>query len=144
MKVLNFGRFTTRKYQVGGDVISIIDPRKVRATTGQPINPNRDLVNGSYSRANIAQIVDAAKRYNTDPMTLVAMDLSETKLGKTDTNVGHAVMIDKGITIPSRFKQDASGAYYGNPATDTFVRSYLQKMKDADRMGIADPATRLQ
>jgi hypothetical protein len=143
MKILNKG-ILTRKFEGGGDLIPIHDPRKIRATTGLPINPNRDLVNGKYSKENIGQIIDAARRYNVDPMTLVAMDLSETQLGKTDFNVGHTLMDSNKISIPSRLKQDQAGTFDGSPNTDIFARSYLQKMKDADRLGITDPATRLQ
>jgi len=143
MKVLNFGKLT-RRYQVGGSTVKIIDPRTVRATTGLPMVPTRDRVAGKYSLENINQHIDAARRYGLDPMTLVAMDLSETQLGKTDFNVGHTLMDSNKISIPSRLKQDQAGTFDGNPNTDIFARSYLQKMKDADRMGITDPATRLQ
>jgi len=40
------------------------DNRKVSATTGKAINPNKDLVSGKYPSKDIYGIVKAAKRYN--------------------------------------------------------------------------------
>jgi len=38
MNILNKGKLT-RKFEGGGDLIPIIDPRKIRATTSQPTWP---------------------------------------------------------------------------------------------------------
>lgn len=57
------------------------DNRKVSATTGKGIDPNRDLIGGKYPSERILNIVKAAKRYNQDPYDLLAVDLQETGLG---------------------------------------------------------------
>lgn len=147
MKVLNSGKLT-RRYQQG-DSITISDPRKIRATTGQPINPNRDLVSGKYGLDHIRSVVNAAKRYGIDPLTLLAVDMKETTLGKKSINskwfngnVGQVNMNDKDIKVHSLLKD--ANVNSGEQPFDRFARAYLTKQNDANRFGITDEAKRIQ
>lgn len=67
----------------------IKDTRTVRATSGNPINPNVDLKSSNYNQDVITNIIKRAKAYGVDPATAVAVGLQESMLGKTDTNIGH-------------------------------------------------------
>lgn len=67
----------------------IKDTRTVRATSGQPINPNVDLKSSNYNQEVITNIVKRAKAYGVDPSIAVAVAMQESMLGKTDTNLGH-------------------------------------------------------
>lgn len=73
-------------------IINIQDNRKIRATTQQPINFNRDLKSGDYSFKNIHKVIKAAKDFNYNPSTALAVALNETNLGKTTyNNIGHVL-----------------------------------------------------
>jgi len=145
MKVLNSGKLT-RKYQVGGSV-SITDPRKVRATSGKPINPNIDLVSGKYSLDHIKSVVNAAKRYDTDPLTLLAVDLRETTLGKKTINskwfsgnVGQVNMDEKEFTA---YPVASSTISSSEMPYERLARAYQTKQNDAKRLGITEEAKRI-
>jgi len=109
--------------------IKITDPRKIRATTGKAINPNKDLVSGVYSTENLKKIVNAAKKNKLsldDIYTLAAMDLQETGWGRADDNIGH-VLHGEGV-LPE----------------DRFVNAYLNSINTANRLKFTDPYLRLQ
>lgn len=42
--------------------ISVNDTRKIRKTTGLPIDPNRDLISNDYSEYDIHKLLDVAKQ----------------------------------------------------------------------------------
>jgi hypothetical protein len=110
--------------------LNIVDPRKKMATTNQPLRPNSDLVGGKYSSNHLDKLMQEAKRQKLskqDMMTLSAMGFQETKWGKSDGNIGHVI-----------------GNWKGNDYYQKFISAYKEKMKEADRLGITDPATRLQ
>ena len=73
------------------------DNRKISATTGKTINPNRDLVSGKYPSKDIYGIVKAAKRYNLDPYDLLSVSLQETGLNKRGEGLGQIKMSDNEI-----------------------------------------------
>lgn len=109
--------------------IKLDDPRKTRMTTGQKINPNKDLKAGDYILNEIQEALKLAKKRGLskdDLYNLAAMDLAETGWGNTDDNTGHVL--------------DGKGK---NPA-EKFVNAYIDKMKYADRLHIKDPLKRLQ
>jgi hypothetical protein len=110
--------------------LNIVDPRKKMATTNQPLRPNSDLVGGKYSSRHLDKLMQEAKRQGLskqDMMNLSAMGFQETKWGRTDDNIGHVL-----------------GNWKGNDSYQQFISAYKEKMKEADRLGIKDPALRLQ
>lgn len=113
--------------------LAIVDPRKKMATTNQPLRPNSDLVGGKYNSHHLDKLIQEAKRQGLskqDIINLSAMGFQETKWGRSDGNIGHVL-----------HKGDDQGSF--NDYTD-FVDAYKAKMKEADRLGIKDPAMRLQ
>jgi len=110
--------------------LNIVDPRKKMATTNQPLRPNSDLVGGKYNSNHLDKLMQEAKRQKLskeDMMNLSAMGFQETKWGRSDDNIGHVL-----------------GNWKGNDSYQQFISAYKEKMKEADRLGIKDPATRLQ
>jgi hypothetical protein len=86
-----------------GNTVYINDPRKIRATTNKPINPNVDLVSKKYPKENINQIIDSSKRYGVDPNTLLAISMQESGLGTSKkASIGEVGMSDKEIKVPSK------------------------------------------
>jgi hypothetical protein len=86
-------------------LINIKDPRKIRKTTGQPINPNVDLVSGEYDSYLIKEALQDAKNYGLskeDAWNLAAIDFQETGWGKTDHNMGHVLRDEGGDTESSK------------------------------------------
>jgi hypothetical protein len=118
------------------------DNRKINATTGKEINPNRDLIGGKYPSERILNIVKAAKRYNQDPYDLLAVDLQETGLGTSkragNENIGHGRM-NMDELIPTKMGSDDESDSY-----DMFARAFTTKMQYADKLGIKDPYTKMQ
>ena len=110
--------------------LSIVDPRKKMATTNQPLRPNSDLVGGEYNSKHLDKLMQEAKRQKLskqDMLNLSAMGFQETKWGKSDGNIGHTL-----------------GKWEGDDSYRRFISAYKAKMKESDRLGIKDPATRLQ
>ena len=108
----------------------IEDKRKVLTTSGQPIRPNVDITSGEYDLEVLKGIIESAKRKKLpieDVKNLAAIAFQETKFGKEDENLGH-VLED----LTSRSDLEA------------LTNAYITKMKEADRLGIKDDATRLQ
>lgn len=83
-----------KQIQQPTSTIKINDPRQVRATTGQAIRPNVDLMSGSYNKDVVTNIVARAKTLGIDPATALAVAYQESQFGKTDDNLGH--MADSG------------------------------------------------
>jgi len=111
-------------------VHSLKDTRKTRATTNKPINPNVDLVSGEFSLQPLNDLMHYAKKQGLskeDMYNLAAIDLQETRWGETDNQTGHV-----------------RGDYGRENLSENFVEAYKYKMKEADRLGISDPAERLQ
>lgn len=94
------------------EFINLKDTRKVRATTGEKINPNVDLKADKYNKAIIDNIIKKAKAVGVDPSTMLAIALQETNFGKTDPNLGH---VKKG--------------YKGYPYS--YIDFYKQKLNEA-------------
>jgi hypothetical protein len=111
--------------------LNIVDPRKKMATTNKPLRPNSDLVGGKYSSNHLDKLMQEAKRQKLskqDMINLSAMGFQETKWDKADEgNIGHTI-----------------GDWKGKDEYQDFINAYKLKMKEADRLGIKDPATRLQ
>ena len=124
--------------------IDIIDPRKINATTGKLLDPNVDLVGGKYSTDRVVNIVKAAKRYGINPYDLLAVDLQESGLGSSkkegSDNIGHVKMENYELKVPSKLSEEEARS----DGYDQFARAYATKMQYADKLGITDPATRLQ
>jgi hypothetical protein len=110
--------------------LNISDPRKILATTNQPLRPNSDLVSGKYSSKHLDRLLQEAKRQGLskkDMLDLSAMGFQETKWGKSDDNIGHV-----------------KGDWEGDDSYQQFISAYKEKMKLSDKLGIKDPALRLQ
>jgi len=123
------GKKTSEQY-VLPETLEIKDPRKIRKTTGKPINPNVDLVSGKYNTFLIKEALEDAKKYGLskeDAWNLAAIGFQESGWGKTDPNLGH-------------IKNDVSAGATENK----FLNAYLNKMKRADQLKITDPELRLQ
>ena len=126
----------------------IKDNRKINATTGKPINPNKDLVSGSYDGGRIYEIIRAAKRYGIDPYYALAVDLQESSFGNikdgAEYNIGH-LKDNSYQEVPSLVIDGnyGSGSLDAQSA-DYFARTLVAKQKTADRLGIKDPAKRIQ
>lgn len=121
-----------KQHKIDAPRFKIVDGRKVLATTGQPLRPNSDLVSGEYNLEVLSELIHEAKRRNLpiqDIKNLAAIAFQETKFGKTDGNVGH-VLPQKGVK--------------GDNAYEDLVSVYINKMGEADRLGIKDDALRLQ
>jgi hypothetical protein len=134
---------------LGKGKLSIEDLRKVRATTQKAINPNVDLVSGQYDRNAIQQVLDAAKRYNYDPYTALAVALQESKLGQSDKNLGH--VLDNATTIESKLpnRKEAKKAMGKNEfslkySADDMVRMLMEKKDIAEKLGMKDEFHHLQ
>jgi hypothetical protein len=109
--------------------IKIADPRKIRATTRSRINPNRDLVSGTYIMNEMKDAIQRGKDRGLsvdDAWNLAAIDFQETRFGEIDNEMGHA--------------KDYEGSDY----IDAFLNAYQDKMKKADRLKYKDPYLRLQ
>ena len=141
-KVMNFFGMNKPKIVTtpasGYTKLNIRDPRKIMMTTGKPLRPNSDLVNGDYETYNLDNLINEAKRNKMsydNMMNLATMGFQETKWGREDgNNIGHVKNArDFGST------DDSEGSNY----TD-FINAYNAKMKEADRLKIKDEATRLQ
>lgn len=110
----------------------IKDPRTIRATTQQPIRPTADLLSGTYNSVPLDKTLREAKRRGlskNDMWNLAGMALAETGLGNKSSNIGQVVA--------APFEEGTPGPY-------EFVDAYINKMKEADKLGIKDPVMRLQ
>lgn len=116
--------------------IEIEDTRKVRGTTGKPINPNKDLLTGRYPQEYIDRIIDASQELGVDPNIALAVALQESRLGKTtEGNIGHIVYKDPSLGIT------------GDDEVYDFITLLKYKMEDyADKLKIPknDKALRIQ
>jgi hypothetical protein len=74
--------------------LNIKDPRKILATSQQPIRPNSDNVSGRYNTYHLDKLINEAVKSGLpkdDIMNLVAMGFQETKWGRADDNIGHVI-----------------------------------------------------
>jgi len=71
--------------------VYISDKRKIRATTGKPIKPTRDLVSGYYREDVIDSLARTAIENGINPYRAIAQGLAESNLGYTDDNIGHSL-----------------------------------------------------
>ena len=111
-------------------MLKVKDPRTIRETTGEKINPNIDLVTGEYPINYVADALTVAKQHGLskdDLWNLATIALQESKWGKTDLNLGHIL-----------------GDVGRGDTNNEFVNAYINKMKEADRLGITNPTLRLQ
>ena len=120
---MSYGGFTgegaMQKFQGGGGTIHIQDNRKIRATTNQPINPNRDLKSGQYNNDyQIDSIAENATRRGVNPYQAISQGLVETGLGKSDWNIGHNLEFS---SPENRYSE--------------FMDSILESQKKAKRLG---------
>ena len=116
------------------EMVELKDTRKVRATTGAKVNPNKDLVTGKYSKNIIENIIHKAKAQGVDPTTALAVALQETGLDNSmEGNVGHTIG-----------KQDV---FMGQDDVDNFISVLKDKTgRYSDKLGVSkdDEAMRLQ
>jgi hypothetical protein len=137
-------------YKPQNDFLHIQDNRKVNATSGKKIDPNKDLFTGNYDSGRIDNIIHYAKMYNINPYDLVAMDLQETDLGKRDSTVpnvpGQMLMGDDDFTVPSKVNLNAmpSNQFLRNYGYNDFARAYLTKKNEAINAGMTTEAGQLQ
>lgn len=128
--------------------LKVSDNRTKSATSNKKINPNKDLLGGNYDTERINKIVQYAKLYGHNPYDLIAIDLQETKLGKTgldneakrSLNVsknqrkdspGHLIMSEEDMTVKSK-----SGKYGDDWEYDDFARGYGTKVNAAKKAGL--------
>lgn len=112
------GKAPVKKFD-GGGKIYIDDKRKIRATTGLPINPNRDLKSGEYNNDyQIDSIAENATRRGVNPYQAISQGLVETGLGKSDWNIGHNLEFS---SPENRYSE--------------FMDSILESQKKARRLG---------
>jgi len=110
--------------------IHINDPRKIRLTSGKPINPNVDLVTKDYDARILHEILKSAKQQGLskeDALNAAAIGFQESGWGSTDGNIGHVTNM--------------------NPEADPIsemIWAYLESKKTADRLKFDDPDLRLQ
>jgi hypothetical protein len=64
--------------------IRIKDRRTVNATSGEPINPNKDLKTDDYPTDPMVEAVRSAKMRGEDPWNALAILFQESKFGKLD------------------------------------------------------------
>lgn len=134
---------------VGKGKLTLEDLRKVRATTNKAIDPNKDLVSGEYDKSALQEVLSAAKRYNYDPYTALAVALQESKLGNIDSNLGHLkdspTVIESKLSDRKKAKEtmkfdDWSKMY----SADDMVRMLIEKKDMADKLGLKDEYHHLQ
>jgi muramidase (phage lysozyme) len=104
------------------------DTRKIRATTGLPMNPSVDLVSGKYDPTIIQSIIDSARKHGVDPNTALAIALQETKFGNTDLNLGHTL---------GEFAKGGNGA-------DNLTKALKAKLQLATKLGKKTEEEQLQ
>jgi len=109
--------------------INIKDNRKIRATTGLAIDPNRDLKTGSYPTTLPVDIAGSANTLNKDAWTVMAIGLAENDLDKKDSFSGH-------MTSPPTEGATSPG--------DDMVRTLSKKMQLAKRLGYKDEPHQIQ
>jgi hypothetical protein len=112
--------------------LHVRDPRTIRATSGRPMRPTSDILTGDYNSVPLDKTLREAKRQGLskeDMWNLSSMALAEAGLGKKTYNIGQVT---------------ASPGEEGTPGPYEFVHAYIEKMKDADRLNLTDPAARLQ
>lgn len=80
-----------KKKKKDSEYLDLKDERKIRSTTGLPIDPNTDLLSGKYKKDTINDIIYYAKKHDVDPYTALAVGLQETGLGTSDPNIGHTI-----------------------------------------------------
>jgi hypothetical protein len=131
----------------GPGAITLKDKRKILSTSQKPIRPNVDLKGGEYDGAIINEILSAAKRYNYDPYTALAVGLQESTLGKAGENIGHTLYES---TIPSVLPN--SNAVYDDLNSDekvkrnidNMVRFLIEKKKEANKNNLTGELQELQ
>jgi hypothetical protein len=134
---------------LGKGKISIEDLRKIRATTQKEINPNKDLVSGEFNRDVVQHVLDAAKRYNYDPYTALAVALQESQLGNKDFNLGHIQDVPTAIEsklpkLTEAEKKKDFDEYQKKYSADMLVRALMEKKGVAERLGLNDEAQQIQ
>lgn len=134
---------------IGKGKLALEDLRKIRATTQKEINPNVDLVSGKYDRANIQHVLDAAKRYDYDPYTALAVALQESKLGNIDSNLGHiqdvpTLIKSKLPELTKAEKEKDFEEYQKKYSADMLVRALIEKKGLAERLGLKNEEQFLQ
>lgn len=147
------------------NTLKLKDNRKINATSGKPINPNKDLVSGTYDINRINNIVHYAKLYNLDPYNLLSMDLQETSLGNSQKDLsnhnniiippGHVLMGDGDIKTPSKVSEQAFNdvninhtidinQYNDILGYDNFARVAKDKINYAKSLGLDSEIQQLQ
>jgi hypothetical protein len=112
--------------------LKINDPRKINATSGKDINPNVDKVGGTYSKSIIDDIINSSIKKEIDPYTALAVAFQETKLGKTDHNIGHTI------------KNGGFNLNKNNSDTDNFVDTLKNKLEYGKKLGFKNEEHQIQ
>jgi len=112
--------------------IYIQDNRKIRATTGKEMDPNRDYKYGTYPTATAIDIIRMSKKRGEDPWTPLAISYVESGMGKTTPeNPGH---IFHGQEHPDKAES----------STDDMVYTIGQKRDMAINLGYNDELHQIQ
>jgi hypothetical protein len=112
---------------------NIADKRKIRATTGKPMEDNRDKKEGDYHVGTVYKLIKAAKSAGINPYTAVAVGLAETRLGSTDENVGHVT--------GDQWKE---GDLMDTTVEEGLAITLKKKMEYAKKLGFTSPELQLQ
>jgi hypothetical protein len=115
------------------DTFRLSDPRTIRATTGEAINPNIDLLSGVYNTEVVEEIIKRANTLGVDPYTALAIGLQESLWGKRDSNLGH---VQGAVAHETGFDIDADP--YG------YIQVLKDKLAQAKRAGVSDEELMLQ
>lgn len=84
----NYQPFWWQKDQ-NREQVRITDNRTTHPITGDPINPNRDLMGGKYDKELINKMVRISNAYGVDPLETIAIGLQETNLGTAEEHAGN-------------------------------------------------------
>lgn len=124
--------FNKPGYKAPEPSIRVEDLRRINATTGKAINPNTDITSGNYEKDTIKNIVNASLKHKSDPYTALAIGLQETKLGKSDDNIGHII------------GKQADQVTNASTEEEALVLALKDKLEYAKRLGIKNEEGALQ
>lgn len=157
--------FRPAPYTPQNPQLGVKDTRKLNATSGKPLNQDKENISGNYNTDRIDNIIHYAKVYGIDPYNLIAMDMQETSLGKSKEDIsqfghrvppGHLLMglLNSNIQTPSKAYDAVQDQYNKYNITsdqvedqssyDDFARTYVDKMNYAKKLGINTEAGQLQ
>lgn len=120
--------------------IQVKDNRTVSPTTGEVLNPNKDLKTGNYRKDVIEGVVNAAIRHGVNPYHALGIGLQESGLNWEET--GHVLswdLPDLGYT-PEQIENMSKSEQEGN----LLVGAMVKHAENAKAKGYKDDVWKLQ